>query len=84
MGLPTEPVTLSVEQINDINQKLSIMRHDVNNHLSLILAAVELVRHKPELLKRMLETLAGQAPKIGASISGFSGELERTLGITRS
>jgi hypothetical protein len=50
----------------------------------LILAAVELVRHKPELLKRMLETLAGQAPKIGASISGFSGEFERTLGITRS
>ena len=54
MGLPTEPVTLSVEEINDINQKLSTMRHDVNNHLSLILAAVELVRHKPELLKRML------------------------------
>ena len=83
MGLPTTPVTLTVEQINDLNQKLSTMRHDVNNHLSLILAAVELVRYKPDLLKRMTETLTAQTPKIGTSITGFSQEFEKTLGITR-
>ena len=84
MGLPTEPVTLSVEQITELNQKLSTMRHDVNNHLSLILAAVELVRHKPDLLARMLDTLAAQAPKIGTAITGFSQEFEKNLRINRS
>jgi len=46
--VPSQPVTLSVEQIEELNQKLSNMRHDINNNLSLILAATELIRHKPQ------------------------------------
>ena len=83
MGLPTEPVTLSVEQINALNQKLSTMRHDINNHLSLILAAVELTKYKPEMIQRMLEILNLQPPKIATAITTFSQEFEKTFGITR-
>ncbi len=83
MGLPTEPITLSAGQIKDLSQKLSMMRHDINNHLSLILAAVELVRYKPDMVKRMMETLPQQQPKISAAITSFSEEFEKTLGITR-
>src|SRR5437773_220483 len=54
MGLPSQPVTLSIEQLDELNKKLSIMRHDINNHLSLIMAAVELLRHKPQLAERMM------------------------------
>ena len=83
MGLPTEQVTLSVEQINALNQKLSTMRHDINNHLSLILAAVELTKYKPDMIQRMLETLNLQPPKITTAITAFSQEFEKTFGITR-
>jgi SepF-like predicted cell division protein (DUF552 family) len=83
MGLPTEPVTLSVAQVEELNKKLSNMRHDINNNLSLVLAAVELIRHKPELLERMMETLAQQPPKIGGSVATFSQAFEQTLSITR-
>jgi hypothetical protein len=84
MALPTEPVTLTVGQIQDLNHKLSTMRHDINNHLSLILAGTELARHKPELVKRMIDALAQQPAKISEAMSKFSDAFDQTFGIPRS
>ena len=83
MGLPTQPVTLSIEQLTDLNRKLSTMRHDINNNLSLMMAAAELIRHKPQMAERMLTTLFEQPPKITESIGKFSAEFEKLFGITR-
>ena len=83
MRMPSEPVNLSIEQVQDLNQKLSSLRHDINNHLSLIMAATELIRHKPQMAERMMDTLVEQPPKITAAISKFSFEFENTFGITR-
>jgi len=46
MALPNGPLTLKVEELEQLNRKLSDMRHDVNNHLSLMVAALELIRYK--------------------------------------
>lgn len=83
MGLPTEPVTLTVAQLDELNRQLAAMRHDINNNLSLVVAALELIRHKPQMMERMLITLGEQPKKIGEALSKFSGEFERTFGITR-
>jgi cob(I)alamin adenosyltransferase len=83
MGLPSQPVTLTVEQLEELNKKLSTMRHDINNNLSLIMAAVELIRYKPQMAERMMVTLSEQPPKITESLKKFSSEFEQTLGITR-
>lgn len=83
MGLPTEPVTLTVAQLDELNRQLAAMRHDINNNLSLVVAALELIRHKPQMMERMLTTLGEQPKKIGEALSKFSGEFERTFGITR-
>jgi hypothetical protein len=82
MGLPDEPVTLTVEQIDVLNRKLSSLRHDINNHLSLILAAAELIRHKPQMVGPMLNTLADQPPKVVEALVKFSAEFEKAFGIT--
>ena len=66
MGLPTEPVILTPEQLAQLNSELSTMRHDINNHLSLIMAAVELIRHKPQMAERMMTTLVEQPPTADA------------------
>ena len=47
MPLPNQPVTLNVEQIGELNRKLSTLRHDVNNGLALVVAAAEIIRRKP-------------------------------------
>jgi len=83
MGLPSQPVTLTVEQLGELNRQLANMRHDINNNLSLIVAAAELIRHKPAVAERMMATLAEQPGKITATINKFSTNFEQTLGITR-
>jgi len=84
MGLPTEPVTLTVDQINELHRDLSTLRHDINNTLSLIMAAVELIRYKPQMTDRMITTLIEQPPKILESMAKYSAQLERTLANNRS
>ena len=81
--LPTQPVTLTVEQVAELNRKLSNMRHDINNQLSAIMAAVELIRYKPDAQARMMTTLGEQPMKISATLGKFSAEFEQALGITR-
>lgn len=83
MGLPNQPVTLTVAQMDELNRKLATMRHDINNNLSLVVAALELIRHKPQMAERMMATLGEQPAKIGEAVNKFSAEFERTLGITR-
>ena len=83
MTLPSEPVTLTVEQIAALNRELSNMRHDINNNLSLIMAATELIRHKPQTMERMTETLNEQPRKVSEAMSKFSKEFEQVFGIKR-
>ena len=83
MRTPSQPVQLSVAEVQELNQKLSTLRHDINNNLSLIMAATELLRHKPALAERMMVTLAEQPPKISAAMAKFTSDFETILGITR-
>jgi hypothetical protein len=84
MTFPDGPVTLSVQQLEELHKKLSALRHDVNNHLSLIVAAAELIKFNPEMAARMSTTLGEQPPKIADQLSRFSAEFEKVVGITRS
>jgi len=83
MLLPEQPVTLSAEQIADLSRALATMRHDINNNLSLVLAASELIRAKPQLVERMTATLIEQPAKVAAALQSFSTEFEKALGIQR-
>jgi len=83
MAMPQVPVTLTPEQIAELNQKLSTMRHDINNNLAMIMAAAELARLKPELADKMIGRLIEQPTKITDQIKQFSVEFEKTVGITR-
>ena len=84
MSQLTTPVTLTPEQVAELNGKLSHMRHEINNHLSLIVAALELIRLKPEMRDRMLTTLNEQPQKVVADMLKFSLEFEKTFGISRN
>lgn len=84
MAPPTKPITLSIEQISELNRKLSDLRHDVNNNLSLIMATVELIRRRPESADRLLGKLDEQPRKVVESVSQFSHHLESLLQITHS
>ncbi len=84
MGLPIQPVTLSVAQVEELNKKLSALRHDINGDLALIVAAAELIRLNPASAERMLATLLEQPAKIRERADKFSAEFEKAFGITRA
>jgi hypothetical protein len=81
MGFVANPVSLTAEQVAELNGKLSDMRHDINNHLSMIVAATELLKYSPASAARMMATLADQPHKISEVLSKFSTEFEKTLGL---
>jgi len=83
MPLPSQPVTLTVAQIRELNRRISDMRHDVNNDLALMIASVELIRRKPESAERMWKGLTEKPLKVANAVTEFSHELEKMLGITR-
>ncbi len=83
MGLPASSVTLTPAEVDALNKKLSEARHNINNSLSLVVAAVELIKIKPDMAARMLETLGKQPDKIVDEIRAFSGEFEKAMRITR-
>jgi hypothetical protein len=84
MALPGQPVTLSVQQIQDLSQHFSAFRHDVNNSVGLISAAAELMRYSPDAAKKWSVTLIEQPPRIAGKTREFLGEAERVLGIRGS
>lgn len=83
MEIPQTPSTLTPEQVAELNQKLSHMRHEINNQLSLVVAALELIRFKPDARDKMLHTISEQPNKIIAEMQKFSTEFEKTFGIKR-
>jgi hypothetical protein len=83
MGVPNQPVTLTVPQLTALNEKLSYMRHDVNNHIALMMAAMEMIQFKPDMTEKMLASILEQLPKITGSVGKFSDEFEKLYGITR-
>jgi hypothetical protein len=84
MRPPSEPVTLSVEEVHELKQKLSELRHDVNNSVALMLAAIEMMRQRPEKTASLLDSCARQPPKITEAVLLFSKALESALRITKS
>ncbi len=83
MAVPKEPVTLSPEQVEQLHARLVDLRHNVNNHLSLMVAATELIRHKPDAALRLVDSISGPQEKIGQEIKAFSAEFEKVFHITR-
>ena len=82
MGLPRQTVPLSPEQVAELHRKFSDLRHNINNHLALMVAALELIRRKPEMVDRMVSNLTEQPQKILEEIRKFSEGLESALKIT--
>ena len=81
MDAPKGSVTLSTAQIEELSRHFSSFRHDVNGCLSLVVAATELIRYNPDVVKRMAATLVEQPPKIAGKVSEFVNECERVLGL---
>jgi len=83
MGVPNTPASLTAAQLAELNNQLAHMRHEINNQLAMVVAALELMRFRPEMRDKMLTTISQQTPLIMAEVAKFSAEFEQAFGITR-
>ncbi len=83
MAQSPEPVTLRADEAASILAGLRTARHNVNNCLSLVIAAAELVKLKPQDAQRLADQILEQPDRIMAELRGFSAELEKRLGAAR-
>lgn len=83
MSSPSEPVTLTAEQVAELKSNLADLRHDINNNVALILSAIEMMRRRPETFEKMLDSMARQPHRITEAVLQFSKALESALQIAR-
>ena len=83
MIFPDAPVTFTPEQIVQLNQCLSQMRHDINNSLTVLTGFGELIRLRPESAGKYAEQIANHPQRIAEHIKQFSAEWEALAGIKR-
>jgi hypothetical protein len=83
MGLPSQPISLGPTEVAELQRQLSEMRHSINNHLTLLVTALELVRRKPEAAERLVANLLEVPARIRTDITQFSEQFERTLKMPR-
>jgi hypothetical protein len=80
MEAPKQPITFTPVKLDKMVKRMSELRHNINNHLTLIIGAAELIRRKPEMIERMTGSLIDQARKIEEEMKQFSAAFERDLG----
>jgi len=83
MSLPGKPVTLSARKISEIEKKLAQLRHEVNNNLTLIVAAAEIVRRRPDPGDQVWESLLQKPLAVADQVAEFTRHLEKTLHLRR-
>jgi len=62
---------MNVDEICELNKKLARLRHEVNNNLSLIIAAAEIIRRQPERAEKFWNGLTEKPHTIAESVSHF-------------
>lgn len=72
-------VHLPPEQVRELRKLLSDCRHNVNNHLSLVMSAMELAQLKPDSAPKMMKTAMDQSRNITEEFARFSTGFERLL-----
>jgi len=82
MGLPTDCVQLTPEQVRELYAELRKARHDINNKLACIQASTQLVIFKPEEIHRVSETVIEQSLATQVALGKFSSAFEKAFGIT--
>ena len=79
-----QPVCLTPRQVADLNARLAELRHGINNRLTKIVAAAEILQRKPEMIAVFAPQLIAEPQLISDDVAAFSRLFEEALGIDGS
>ncbi|HEY9173152.1 MAG TPA: hypothetical protein VI136_12780 [Verrucomicrobiae bacterium] len=79
LGQQAQPVRLTVAQMEELNESLANMRHDINGQSSVVLAALELLKLRPGDRARHVARLVGVPVRMQTIMDDFCGKFAKTL-----
>jgi len=80
MSEPPQPVCLTPSQVADLHTRLAQLRHGINNRLTKIVAAAEILQRKPEMMAVFAPRLIAEPQQISEELAAFSSAFEEALG----
>lgn len=78
-GQQPQPVRLTVAQMEELNESLANMRHDINGQSSVVLAALELLKLRPGDRARHVARLVDVPVRMQTIMDDFCGKFAKTL-----
>ena len=77
----TEPgITLSQEEISQLQKKFSEIKHSINNALAVMMALSEMSQRRPDYAEKLASTVLSKAPQIVTSLQEFTQVLNEKAG----
>ena len=77
----TEPaITLSKEDISQLQKKFSEIKHSINNALAVMMALSEMSQRRPDYAEKLASTVLSKAPQIVTSLQEFTQVLNEKAG----
>ena len=78
----TEPaaITLSREEITQLQRKFSEIKHSINNALAVMMALSEMSQRRPDYAEKLASTVLSKAPQIVTSLQEFTEALNEKAG----
>ena len=76
-------VTISREELVQLQQKFSEIKHSINNALAVMMALSEMSQRRPDYAEKLTSTVLTKAPQIVSSLQEFTQALNEKAGAPR-
>ena len=81
MSEVSQPVCLTPSQVAGLNARLAELRHGINNRLTKIVAAAEILQRKPDMIAVFAPQMIDEPQRISDDVAAFSAAFEEALGL---
>lgn len=79
----SEEITLSREEMAQLQKKFSEIKHSINNALAVMMALSEMSQRRPDYAEKLASTVLTKAPQIVSSLQEFTQALNEKAGTAR-
>ena len=73
-------VSISKEELVQLQQKFSEIKHSINNALAVMMALSEMSQRRPDYAEKLASTVLTKAPQIVSSLQEFTQALNEKAG----
>jgi hypothetical protein len=76
----SDPATVSLEDLAQLQRKFSEIKHSINNALAVMMALSEMSQRRPDYAEKLASTVLTKAPQIVSSLQEFTQALNAKAG----